>query len=70
MVIKAVFTTNIQTLLCLLQNIQYSEELNGSLFFKLKLEIIKTNILSKIHDDYFKNKTSRALTRFSFDLAW
>ena len=33
------------------------------------LEIIKTNILSKIHDDHFKNVTSRASTRFSFDLA-
>ena len=37
---------------------------------KLHLEIIKTNILSKIHDDHFKNVTSRVLTRFSFDLAW
>ena len=25
--------------------------------FKLELEIIKTNILSKIHDDYLKNVT-------------
>ena len=33
------------------------------------LEIIKTNILSKNHDDHFKNVTSRASTRFSFDLA-
>ena len=33
------------------------------------LEIIKTNILSKFHDDHFKNVTSRASTRFSFDLA-
>ena len=33
------------------------------------LEIIKTNILSKIHDDHFKNVTSRASTMFSFDLA-
>ena len=33
------------------------------------LEIIKTNISSKIHDDHFKNVTSRASTRFSFDLA-
>ena len=37
--------------------------------FKLDLEIIKKNILSKIHDDYFENVTSRMLTRFSFDLA-
>ena len=36
--------------------------------FELDLEIIKTNIVSKIHDDYFKNGTSRVLTRFSFDL--
>ena len=34
------------------------------------LEIIKTNILSKLHDDHFKNVTSRASTRVSFDLAW
>ena len=38
--------------------------------FKLDLELIKTNILSKIHDDCFKNVTARVLTRFSFDLAW
>ena len=38
--------------------------------FNFDLEIMKTNILSKIHDDYFKNVTSRVLTRFSFDLAW
>ena len=38
--------------------------------FQLDLEIIKTNILSKIHDDYFKNMTSTVLTRFSIDLAW
>ena len=37
--------------------------------FKLNLEIIKTNILSKIHDDCFKNVTARVLTRFSADLA-
>ena len=36
---------------------------------KLHLEIIETNILSKIHNDHFKNVTSRVLTRFSFDLA-
>ena len=36
--------------------------------FKLDLEIIKTNILSKIHDDCFKNVTARVLTPFSFDL--
>ena len=38
--------------------------------FKLDLEIIKTKILGKIHDDCFKNVTSRVLTRSSFDLAW
>ena len=32
---------------------------------ELDLEIIKTNILSKIHDDCFKNVTARVLTRFS-----
>ena len=37
--------------------------------FKLDTEIIKTNILHKIHDDCFKNVTSRVLTRSSFDLA-
>ena len=37
---------------------------------KLDLEIIKTNILSNIYDDYLKNMTSGVLTRFSFDLAW
>ena len=37
--------------------------------FELDLEIIKTNILSKIHDDCFKNVTARVLTRFSADLA-
>ena len=38
--------------------------------FKIDLELIKTNILSKTHDDSFKNVTARVLTRFSFDLAW
>ena len=38
--------------------------------FKLDLEIIKTNILSKIHDDCFKNVTTRVLTKFSADFAW
>ena len=37
--------------------------------FELDLEIIKTKILSKIHDDCFKNVTARVLTRFSTDLA-
>ena len=37
--------------------------------FELDLEIFKTNILSKIHDDCFKNVTARLLTRFSADLA-
>ena len=37
--------------------------------FELDLEIIKTNILSKIHDDCFKNVTARVLKRFSADLA-
>ena len=36
---------------------------------ELDLEIIKTNILSKIDDDSFKNVTARVLTRFSADLA-
>ena len=36
--------------------------------FKSDLELIKTNILSKIHDDCFKNVTARVLTRFS--LIW
>ena len=35
---------------------------------KLHLKI-KTNILSKIHIDCFKNVTSRMLTKFSFDFA-
>ena len=38
--------------------------------FELDIEIIKTNILSYIHDDYLKNVTLGVLTRFSFDLAW
>ena len=38
--------------------------------FELDLEIIKTNILSNIHDDYSKHVTSGVLTRFSFNLAW
>ena len=37
--------------------------------FELDLEIIKTNTLSQIHDDCFKNVTTRVLTRFSADLA-
>ena len=37
--------------------------------FKPDLEIIKTNILSKIHDDCFINVTARVLTRFYTDLA-
>ena len=37
--------------------------------FKLDLEIIKTNILSKIDDACFKNVTARVLTRFSADEA-
>ena len=37
--------------------------------FKLDLEIIKTNILSRIHDACFKSVTARVLTRFSADLA-
>ena len=37
--------------------------------FALDLEIIKTNILSKIQDDHLKKVTSSMLTRFSFDLA-
>ena len=38
--------------------------------FKLDLEIIKTNILSNIYDEYLKNVTSGVLTMFSLDLAW
>ena len=38
--------------------------------FKLDLEIIKTNSLSNIYDDYLKSVTSGELTRVSFDLAW
>ena len=34
--------------------------------FKLVLEIIYTNILSKIHDDCFKTVTARVLTWFFF----
>ena len=30
--------------------------------------MIKANILSKIHDDYFKKVTSTVLTMFSFNL--
>ena len=37
--------------------------------FKHDLKIIKTNTLSKIHDDCLKNVTARVLTSFSFDLA-
>ena len=38
--------------------------------FKHIFELIKTNILSKIHDYCFKNVTARVLTRFSAGLAW
>ena len=34
------------------------------------LEIIKTNILSKLHEVCLKNVTSRVLTIFSFKLTW
>ena len=37
--------------------------------YELDLNIIKANILCKIHDDNFKTATSRVLLRFSFDLA-
>ena len=37
--------------------------------FELELEIIKTNLLSKIHNECFKDVTTRVLTRFSADLA-
>ena len=37
--------------------------------FELDLELIKTNILSKIHDDCLKNVTARVITRFYADLA-
>ena len=38
--------------------------------FELDLQIIKTNILSNIHNDYLKNVTSGVLTRFFFDLVF
>ena len=54
----------------------FSADLAGDLVFDPKLpsfkhilELIKTNILSKIHDDCLKNVTARVLTRFSVDLA-
>ena len=37
--------------------------------FELDLELIKTNILSKIHNDCLKGVAARVLTRFSADLA-
>ena len=37
------------------------------LSFGLDLKLIKTNILSQIHYDCFKNVTARVLTRFSAD---
>ena len=37
--------------------------------FKFDLDIIQTNNLSKIHDDFFKHVTARMLTKFSADLA-
>ena len=40
------------------------------LSFEVNLKNIKTNILSRIHDDYFKNVTSTMLIRFFFDLTW
>ena len=52
---------------------RFSFDLPGDLVFdpgfELDIEIIKTNISSKIHGDYFKNITFRVLTRFSSDLA-
>ena len=36
--------------------------------FEPDLEVMKTNILSQIHDDCFKNVTTRVLTRFSAEL--
>ena len=38
-------------------------------YFEADLDIINTNILSKIHDDYFKDVTSGVLTKFFIDLA-
>ena len=38
--------------------------------FESDLEIITTNIVSKIHDDCLINVTARVLTKFSADLAW
>ena len=40
-----------------------------SLYRETSYPIIKTNILSKIHDDCLKNVTARVLTKFSADLA-
>ena len=36
--------------------------------FKLDLDLIEANILSKFHQDWVKTMTSRVLTNFSFDL--
>ena len=49
---------------------EHFEPYSWWLFKKCDLEIIETNILSKIHDHWFKNVTSGVLTRSSFDLAW
>ena len=55
---------------------RFSFDLPGVLVFtpsdtvsKFDLEVIKINTLSKSHDNYCKNMTSRVLTRFYFDLA-
>ena len=55
---------------------RFSADLAGDLVFdskqpsfELDPEIIKTNILSKIHDDCLKNVTARVITRFYADLA-
>ena len=37
--------------------------------FEPDLELIKTNILCKIHDDCLKNVTARVITRFYANLA-
>ena len=52
------------------QNLAFPHMTRARLSFELDLELIKTNILSKIHDDCLKTRTSRVLTIFSFDLMW
>ena len=56
-------------LICIHMHNMYACTKYIDLEIELDLEIIKKNILSKIHDDCFKNVTARVLTRFSADLA-